>query len=76
MSAVSAHSDGVHVVSGSYDGDTKVWDVRATIPLYTLAPVAPEERVLCVGWSSHESATLYTAGTDRTLRSYGAALTP
>ncbi len=40
MSAVRAHGDGVHFVSGAYDGQTKLWDVRAAIPLFSLSPVS------------------------------------
>ena len=34
------------LVSGSYDQTVKVWDVRSTVPLYTLA--AHDGKVLCV----------------------------
>ena len=27
-----------HIATSSYDGTIKVWDMRSTIPLYTLAP--------------------------------------
>ncbi len=55
-----------HLVSTGYDGRTKIWDIRSTAPLYTIAEGA--EKKLCVAWSS--SGHIVTGGEDKQLKIY------
>jgi ribosome biogenesis protein YTM1 len=55
--------------SGAYDGTVKIWDMRSTIPLHTLA--AHEGKVLDVAWRTHnsiEGPVLASGGEDKQLR--------
>lgn len=54
-------------VSGSYDGQVKLWDLRSpAAPLYDMTPHS--DRVLCVNWDS--SGTVLSGGTDNMLCSF------
>ena len=54
-----------HLVSASHDGSAKLWDVRASIPLHTVA--SSDEKLLCVGWVGGGTAVA-AGGADRQLR--------
>ena len=58
--------DGFHVASGSYDGNVKVWDVRARVPLTTVKGSAggEDDKVLSVCWGSGGTAAGGAGGTD------------
>jgi ribosome biogenesis protein len=54
-----------HVVSGSYDGTAKLWDLRAAVPLATLE--IGNEQVLACAWV-HGGTAIATGGVDCVLR--------
>ena len=56
------------LLSASHDHTLKVWDIRATIPLFTIA--AHTDKVLCVDWYGAEK--FVSGGADRQLRVHGA----
>ena len=74
------------------DACAKVWDVRAAVPVFTLAASKADERVISLSISSsfltlsvHNNKvmcvgwtgnTVLTGGTDKVLRSYVANLDP
>ena len=69
MSSVAWHPDSTineHLfVSGDYDGITKVWDVRSTIPLHTVK--AHEGKLLGLSWRCYghnESNVAFVTGGD------------
>lgn len=43
------------IASASYDGTLKVWDIRSTVPLYTLTN--SDSKLFDVDWSSQYLAT-------------------
>lgn len=55
-SPVSEH----HLFTCALDGEAKVWDVRASVPLHTLK--AHDEKALCAAWLGGN--TLATGGGD------------
>lgn len=65
-SSVAMHSDGFHFSSGGYDGETKLWDIRSSVPLFTLPPVE-QERVLCTSLCGN---AIVTGGTNKVLRCF------
>ncbi|KAI9205525.1 WD40-repeat-containing domain protein [Polychytrium aggregatum] len=55
-----------NLVSGSYDGTVKVWDIRSTTPLYTLSGSSePEQKVFGVDWVGN---LILSGGEDTLLR--------
>lgn len=56
-----------HILTTSYDGSIKLWDMRAPIPLHTvhLPPESSEEKVFCCAWVS--DSMLSYGGTNRIL---------
>jgi ribosome biogenesis protein YTM1 len=66
ISALAWHPTSAHhVVSGSYDKSLKLWDLRAPIPLHTLAG-HHTDKVLCVAWAG--PAVVASGGADCKLR--------
>lgn len=61
------------LASGSHDGTTRIWDVRATKPVYTLPRESGESSsVFGVDW--HPSVGIASAGQDKKLQINSAAL--
>ncbi|KNC99294.1 uncharacterized protein SPPG_05548 [Spizellomyces punctatus DAOM BR117] len=58
-------------VSGSYDSTIKVWDIRSTTPMYTLAggDKTKEQKVFGVDWVGEY---IFSGGEDALLRSFAA----
>lgn len=61
VSCVSWNPEGNSLVSGSYDGTLKIWDIRSTTPLYTIHPKTPSspsdenvQKILCAQWGKEE----------------------
>jgi ribosome biogenesis protein YTM1 len=50
-----------HLFSCALDGEAKVWDVRASVPLHTLK--AHDDKALCASWI--DGSTMATGGADR-----------
>lgn len=64
-----------HLVSGGHDGAVKVWDVRAAVPLATLAAAgAGADKVLAATWLG--PAGFVTGGADRVLRLFKLDVAP
>lgn len=54
------------LASGSYDSTIKVWDIRSTTPLYSLAGATEDnQKVLSVDWAD---GLIYSGGEDSLLR--------
>ena len=79
--AFSSHTDWIvaaawhptsqhHIATASYDHSVKLWDLRAAIPLHTLA--AHADKALCVAWAG--PAQLVSGGADCELRTYSVQL--
>ena len=60
-----------HLATASHDKTAKLWDLRAPIPLHTLA--GHTDKVLCAGWVG-AGAALATGGADSQLRTWAVAL--
>lgn len=66
VAALAWHPASAHVVaSASYDGSLKLWDLRAAVPLHTLAG-HHADKALCVAWAG--PALLASGGADCKLR--------
>lgn len=66
ISALAWHpTSGHHVVSASYDRSLKLWDLRASVPLHTLAG-QHADKALCVAWAG--PALVASGGADCKLR--------
>ena len=63
--------DSHQLVSGSYDGTLKVWDVRGKLPLHTVKTNA--EKVFAVDF--HGQKRLLSGGDDGKLRMFAIAST-
>lgn len=49
VTAVAWHPETAHMLaSSSHDGTVKIWDVRSSVPLFTLK--AHKDKALCVSW--------------------------
>lgn len=62
-----------HIVSTSYDGTMKLWDIRTSLPLYTVRTFPSQEKGLSVCYSSWKSDTtnyLFAGGTDCIVKKY------
>ena len=62
-----------HIVSTSYDGTMKLWDIRTTLPLYTIRTFPTKEKGLSVCYSTpnrDESTFLFAGGTDCIVKKY------
>jgi len=71
------------LVSGSYDGTIKIWDIRSKTPLYTLSKIQNDDKgkekenakpnepkkVFCVDW---DNDVILSGGEDNQLHLYGA----
>ena len=79
--AFSSHTDWVvaaawhpssqhHIATASYDSSVKLWDMRAAIPLHTLAGHA--DKALCMAWTAADQ--LASGGADCELRTYSLTL--
>lgn len=55
------------LLSASYDNTVKMWDIRSSIPLFTIA--AHSDKVLCVDWCGAE--VFVSGGADRKLFVHG-----
>jgi ribosome biogenesis protein len=53
--------------STSHDGTLKLWDIRSSLPLYTVRVHAKGEKSLC---SVYGDDVIYLAGTDRSIKHY------
>jgi ribosome biogenesis protein YTM1 len=62
IAAVQGHE----IVSASYDGTIKVWDVRASVPLHTIEAHAGQ-RAMAVAWCPDQLAVV-SGGTDSIVR--------
>jgi len=51
-----------HLMSSSHDGRIKLWDIRSSIPLYTLRAFPKNEKALCMAHGS--DGLLASGGTD------------
>lgn len=65
------------LLSGSYDGSLKVWDVRSHIPLHTVKEAHEGKKVLCASWATAQAsaqpgqgAAFVSGGEDNKLRSF------
>ena len=63
------------LVSGSYDGTTKIWDIRSKTSLYTFSKQNSDgekedtpKKVFCVDW---DDDIILSGGEDNQLRIYG-----
>jgi len=56
------------LASTSYDGTMKVWDIRSSLPLYTVRTFPKEEKGLCLAYDSGN--VIYTGGTDCIVKQY------
>lgn len=64
------------LVSGSYDGTVKIWDIRSRTPLYTLSTQNGDKgkendipkKVFCVDW---DEDIILSGGDDNQLHIYG-----
>ena len=54
------------LLSASYDGSWKVWDLRTAVPLHTVE--AHSDKVLCADWSGETSVV--SGGADSQLRTF------
>ena len=66
-----------HVVSTSYDGTMKLWDIRSSLPLYTVRTFPTKEKGLSVCYSSSRPINnsenvnfLFAGGTDCMVKKY------
>jgi ribosome biogenesis protein YTM1 len=59
------------LLSASYDNTVKMWDIRSSIPLFTIA--AHSDKVLCVDWCGAE--VFVSGGADRKLFVHGSQST-
>lgn len=79
--AFASHSDWVtsaawhpssahHLATASFDRSVKLWDLRAAVPLHTLA--AHTDKALAVSWAGPRR--LASGGADCALRTFGVSL--
>src|SRR6187551_3238385 len=59
-------------VSGSYNNTVKVWDVRATVPLFTIGDgenknLDPQKKIFAVNWANDDGDVVF-GGTEKKLR--------
>lgn len=56
-----------YIMTVSYDGSVKLWDIRGEIPLHTIHPttVSEDDRLLCCAWIG--SSSIAFGGTNKTL---------
>jgi len=68
VSSVAFHPHRQEIfISGSYDKTIKVWDMRSTIPLYTVEN-SHTDKVLTVGWWDHH--IFLSGGADNLLKTH------
>jgi len=58
------------LASTSYDGTLKVWDIRSSLPLYTVRTFPKEEKGLCLAYGGENGNVLYTGGSDCIVKQY------
>ncbi|GJP33275.1 hypothetical protein CLOM_g17823 [Closterium sp. NIES-68] len=58
-------SNPLHLLSSSYDGSLKIWDLRSSVPLHTVK--AHSDKVLCADWWKGGDAVV-SGGADNHLR--------
>lgn len=69
VNAVEWHQTNEHLfVSGGYDGAVKVWDVRSTTPLHTVA--AHAGKAFDVAWRETEQPAFVSGGEDKQLKMF------
>lgn len=67
VSDVKWHPTAEHtLLSASFDGSIKLWDVRSAIPLWTVDAAREEDKLFCCTWI--DGTTIACGGTDKTLR--------
>ena len=62
-----------HIVSTSYDGTMKLWDIRTSLPLYTVRTFPAKEKGMTVCYSSggnDNAKFLFAGGTDCIVKTY------
>lgn len=66
--AVAFHPSNDHIfISGSFDSNIKIWDIRSTTPLHTL-PSQHLDKVTCLAWLDDDH--FVSGGADKYLRTY------
>lgn len=58
------------LASVSYDGQLRVWDLRATKPLFTVAAHEGKALALCAAGDEDTAAALFTGGADGVVRRF------
>jgi ribosome biogenesis protein YTM1 len=72
VSALAWHPDSAHaLLSASHDGSAKLWDLRAAVPLASVA-AGGGEKLLAAAWASPGAAAV--GGADCALRTFGVEL--
>jgi ribosome biogenesis protein YTM1 len=61
-----------HLASTSHDGTVKFWDIRSSLPLYTVRAFPKEQKGLCLTYG--KAGTIFAGGTDCVVKEFKPSL--